>query len=98
MNNLSDATPSSYGTQEYFNIPIIELKTWQLMGRKDSDIPGHYRSMVFHQCEKSTHDIYMNGLSTNLQCNACRELIPDEIQVVWTFMNHDLLGNKQYGA
>lgn len=94
MNTLDDATPSSYGTQGYFTHPVIILEKWQLMRRTDSDIPGHYRSMVFHQCDTAQHEIYMNGLPTNLLCSFCNKLMPDEIQVIWMFMNYDLIGHK----
>ncbi len=87
-------TPSSYSTAEYFTIPVIELEKWQLKSRLDSDIPGHYRSMIFHQCEKASHEIYMNGLKEALTCSFCLDIMPDEIQVIWMFMNYDLLGHR----
>ena len=92
MNNIDASTPpSSYGTSGYFSVPVIELEKWQLKRRLDSDIPGHYLSMVFHQCKEAPWETYMNGLRESLTCTFCQETMPDEIQVIWTFMNHDLL-------
>lgn len=95
MNTLDDETPDSYDTQGYFTIPVIELDKWQLKSRLDSDIPGHYRSMVFHQCEKAPYDRYMNGLKESLKCTYCSELMPNEIQIIWKFMNLDLMGRGE---
>ena len=81
-----------YSTGHYFNITVIDCGNWKLKRRKDEFLPKHFRSMVFHTCHDSTDERYMNGLPKALKCNGCRELMPDEIQVIWTFMNLDLIG------
>ena len=88
---MTHKSSEEYSTAQYFDITVIDLGNWQLKRRKDNVLPQHFRSMVFHTCHDSTVERYMNGLPEALECNCCRELMPDEIQVVWIFMNMDLI-------
>lgn len=89
--DIIDNVDSTLSTSRYYNIPVIEMKKWQLKRKKDTDIPGHYKAMIFHQCTGCEYERYMNGLFGTIQCTFCKERIPDEIQAVWNLLHWDAI-------